>query len=173
MNEIETSVASMLEKFGVTMTAVYKGVKANALGGKTEMDSWSVAFSKSDGREVFEEFDYYTGTGHRSKVEDSAAGRFAAQHLKGASRNSLAWESLRKQYCKPVAPHAAAVLQCLLMDTEASSTSFHNWCDEFGYDDDSIKARETYDACQENSDKLHRIFAHAQIEELREALQDY
>lgn len=170
---IETNVSSILTNAGVTMTAVYKGVDKNALSGKTEMDRWSVEFTSAARPMEPEEFDFYTGTGHRSKVEDTPAGRLAAQHLKNTNRNSLAWESLRKQYCKPVPPVAATVLHSLLLDSSAVGQSFREWCQDFGYDDDSIKARSTYDACQENADKLHKIFTRAVIAQLEEALQDY
>ncbi|MNK14377.1 hypothetical protein D3C87_324950 [compost metagenome] len=168
--EIETTVSALLASYGVTYESHYSGVKKNALGGTTEMDEWIVGFSKDN---VSEEFDYFTGMGNRSKVTDTALGRMAAASLKGSHPNSLAWEAVNKQYRKPVSPSAAGVLYSLIHDSEAGDMTFHNWCDEFGYDDDSISARNTYDACQENADKLMKIFNKQQIEQLQEALQDY
>lgn len=73
----------------------------------------------------------------------------------------------------PTPPHAADVLYSLLLDSSAAEMTFASWCAEFGYDTDSRKALDTYLACQENADKLARIFDHTTREQLREALQDY
>lgn len=161
--EIEITVDALLASFGVTYGAIYRGVKANALGGKSDMDQWSVSFTKGDGREAHEEFDYYTGLGHREIVRGLKAMRFP-----GAEHKNGNW-----QVAKPVSPPAAGVLSCLLLSMEALDTSFRNWCDDFGYDNDSIKARDLYDECQKEGEKLERVFNRDQIEQLREALQDY
>lgn len=178
--EIETTVDALLASFGITYTALYMGVAKDALGGNTEMDRWSVAFTKGDGREAYEEFDYYTGMGHRAPAtaDDKKRAAWGYQGLTENDKKGLTSYGRRyladvEKLRKPVSPAAAGVLYCLFMDIETSTTTFRNWCNEFGYDDDSIKARNTYDACQGNSDKLMRIFNHQQIAQLREALQDY
>lgn len=35
---------------------------------------------------------------------------------------------------------------------------FDEWCDDFGYDDDSIKARDTWQACLRQEQDLRRVF---------------
>ena len=74
---------------------------------------------------------------------------------------------------KPVAPSAAAVLHCLLSDAEARDMSFGDWCDNLGYDDDSIKALNIYKQCEETARALKKVFTRDQLAELREALRDY
>lgn len=69
--------------------------------------------------------------------------------------------------------HVADVLHSLILDSSANEMSFDDWCLEYGYSSDSIKARDTYDACQRNTDKLCRIFPRKTLEALRETLQDY
>lgn len=175
--EIETTVDALIASYGVSMLTSYVGVKKDALGGKTEMDQWVIGFSNN---KTSESFDFFTGMGNRAPAtpKQKQEASYSFQGLTEKDRQGITMygkqylakvESLRK----PVAPAAAAVLNCLLLDAEASSTSFRNWCDEFGYDDDSISARNTYDACQENADKLRKIFHGGQIEQLREALADY
>lgn len=42
--------------------------------------------------------------------------------------------------------------------------SFTDFCGEFGYSDDSIKAKETWEGCLEQYSKLHRIFTQEDID---------
>lgn len=51
-------------------------------------------------------------------------------------------------------PTAYDLLSCLRLDSEAANESFSNWCANFGYDNDSIKALNTYNACVETARKL-------------------
>jgi hypothetical protein len=39
----------------------------------------------------------------------------------------------------------------------ALENDFKSWCGDLGYDDDSIKVRKIYDACQECGFKLKRL----------------
>lgn len=178
--EIETTVDALLASYGVAYSALYMGVKKNALDGKHEMDRWSIAFTKGDGREAFEEFAFYTGLGLRAPAtaKDKQEAAWGYQGLTEKDKQGLTPYGRRyladvEKKRKPESPRSASVLHSLLLDAEASVTSFRNWCDEFGYDNDSISARNTYDACQENADKLKRIFNLEQLDQLAEALQDY
>lgn len=121
---------------------------------KWECDGWRIAFSigaridgHSDGtgrKPVREEFDFYTGIGHRSK--------------------SLG---------KPVAPHISDVLHSLILDGYAIETNFVDWADEFGYDSDSIKALTIYNACIENYKKLSRVISRETLDQLKLELSEY
>ena len=46
---------------------------------------------------------------------------------------------------------------CFLSDAASGNQSFNEFCREFGYDEDSIKARETWKACQQSLEKAERI----------------
>lgn len=179
--EIETAVAELVAQACVTFSAIYAGETKNAFGeaGHT-MDKWSCAFTKGDGREAHEEFEYFTGLGHRAeptKTDKIMAGRgLPALTEKDITQRTIygrryfaALEKMRK----PQAPHVAGVLHSLILDSSATGQSFADWCSDFGYDTDSRKAHATYEACQQNADKLARIFTHAQREALQTALQDY
>lgn len=65
-------------------------------------------------------------------------------------------------------PDGASLIYSLLSDAEADSMSFVQWCREFGYDDDSIKAESVYRACVDIARKLQRILSREQMEEMRE-----
>ena len=74
---------------------------------------------------------------------------------------------------KPQTPPIAGLLDSLIMDGDACSESFASWCDTYGFDVDSRKALATYMSCQENSDKLRKVFAPAQIAHIQDLLQEY
>lgn len=46
--------------------------------------------------------------------------------------------------------------------------TFEDFCSEFGYDEDSIKAKETFEAVQKEELGLRRIFTTDQLEKLAE-----
>lgn len=56
-------------------------------------------------------------------------------------------------------PTAAAVLSCLLMDSESvrHGQTFEEWARDLGYDPDSRKAERTFNACVQSSNKLTRL----------------
>lgn len=89
-------------------------------------------------------FDYFTGLGLRTK------------------RNS-----------RPKKPKVADVLHSLIMDASAADANFHDWCANFGYSDDSIKAMNTYKACLDVAVALRKHFSADTLHQARELLQDY
>lgn len=55
------------------------------------------------------------------------------------------------------APTAADVLYCLILDGSYYSYSFEDWCNELGYDTDSIKAKKVYDKCNVQGLKVRKF----------------
>ncbi len=53
-------------------------------------------------------------------------------------------------------PKIEDLLDCLFLDAQSHESSFESWCDELGYDQDSIKAKKTYDLCIEGYFKLKK-----------------
>lgn len=70
-------------------------------------------------------------------------------------------------------PVAADVLHSLLLDGQAAHMSFDDWCGEYGYDTDSMKAFRTYEACCKVGRDLERVLTREQCDELSALLQDY
>lgn len=60
------------------------------------------------------------------------------------------------------APKLRDVLDSLAMDARGISTSFEDWCAEYGYDSDSRKALRTYEAYQENAARLRALLGATQ-----------
>ena len=67
-------------------------------------------------------------------------------------------------------PELADVLHSLALDASALGVSFDEWCEEFGYDQDSRKAHAIYSDCVDYGHKLRRML---DLDKLQEALQDY
>ena len=56
---------------------------------------------------------------------------------------------------------------------DVSNMDFKEFCSEFGYDNDSIKALRTFEACKEQTKNFNRLFNEEEREILRELLEDY
>ena len=104
---------------------------------------WQVEFSKVGVKKSFK-FEYFTGLGHR--------------HEKSK---------------KPIAPIPAFVLYSLTRDAEALDENFHDWCSNCGYDDDSLRALNTYQECCTNGGKVIDMLGRDLMAKLLEVLQDY
>lgn len=109
------------------------------------VDQWRVTLSSKAG---FHSFDYFTGLGLRHKPDS--------------------WGKR-----KPRKPKVADVLHSLILDASAADENFHDWCANFGYSDDSIKAMNTYKACIEVAVALRKHFSPDTLRTVRELLQDY
>ena len=82
------------------------------------------------------------------------------------------WGSLAIKWTPPA---LADVMASLLLDGSPyfDAETFEDWADNFGYDSDSIKARDTYDTCMKTGLELARAFTREELDTLREAAQDY
>lgn len=124
-----------------------------------------------------QEFEYHTGLGHQKitanipqglKVHDAETIKWA---VCGKKYMTTSMNGTGKLYLKE--PEIASVLYCILLDGEAIEYTFPEWADMFGYDTDSRKAEQVYNACIEEGRKLRNIFSPADLDTLREMLQDY
>lgn len=79
---------------------------------------------------------------------------------------------LASKYGVPKRPKKKDVLYSMIMD-DVSGLSFNDFCDEFGYDNDSIKALETYKVCEKETQIYYDMFDSEEREILRELLEDY
>jgi len=170
LSEAELSVVAYLKSVFVETECFYCGVttKMHTDGG----DLWRVTFSKGKAREPFE---FTTGSGHRWTPKKSVTNWYPDARRTGPLNFKHAVKKWIQQYSRPDANAAnpAAVLHCLILDSQANETSFTNWCGEFGFDDDSISALATYNACCENAKKLNTIFSKTEQQHIAELLQDY
>ena len=62
-------------------------------------------------------------------------------------------------------PKLDSVLDCLLTDSiGVDGVIFEDFCSEFGYDEDSIKAKKVYEACKKNTKKLKNLLGSTYFE---------
>ena len=162
INPIETEIAEYLKAQGVTFVA-NGGTAMNKDG--WECDHWSVVFTRSGKNPIT--FDYYTGIGHRESKFPMPV------DIKRLGKNIVARVEWEKQNVKPVKPHAASVLYSLLSDARCGEQNFHDFCDELGYNKDSIKDQAIYNACCETLTKMRSFFTLAERQAMDEMLQDY
>ena len=98
---------------------------------------------------------YYTGLGHREskKFADDRATFNRLQHktLTESGLKSLLDASLPKK------PSGIDILAALSNDEQAANESFNDFCENYGYDSDSIKALGIYQACCESAKKLRGL----------------
>lgn len=160
--EIETAVLAALDAAGIVYAATHLGARGewNDNGTKWDHDAWRVMFSRAGTSAAF---DYSTGSGHRQ--------RKAGKPNKAPSYYSQRdWDAAT---LRAVAPEAAAVLHCLILDSSAAHETFTSWCSDLDYNDDSRKARAMYEACQQTADKLARIVPRDTLATIETLLQDY
>lgn len=115
-------------------------------------DEWRVTFKRRGaGKPAIVDFEFNTGVGLRAKPK---SGPFIDD-------------------ARPVKPRAASVLYSLTMDASARDQCFDDWCCEYGYDNDSIKALNIYTACCENGKKLRQLFTIAEIRQIADLTSNY
>lgn len=174
-NEIRAKVTEILAHVGVAASAAYKGEGKDESGSGRTWDKWCFAFERGGARPVRVEFDFFTDLGHRKAPRwGPGAGGYAGGCGTGPvpRPGSLLYAEWQKQV-KPQAPHPADVLHSLILESSAADQSFDSWCGDFDCDPDSRRALATYEACQQNVDKLRRFFTREALDALTEALQDY
>jgi hypothetical protein len=150
-------VLAILQAAGIKFNIAPKGVGL-------KRDGWQLELLHKNNTEYF---DYFTGIGHRvvPKVDKAWIMR--------DYKSSVNLKYYLAKYAKPVTPEVCGIIYSLILDSEALHTSFADWCDNFGYDSDSIKAFNTYQACTDNAKKMRKVIDNPTLELLRDALQDY
>lgn len=160
-NPIETAVNEYLKAQGVEFLAV-GGVASKRDG--WDCDAWLCKFSRQ-GKEMFS--DYYTGIGLR---ESRVRMPLDIARLRPNILMRVQWE---KANLKAVAPTAASVLYSLLLDSSGAEQNFLDWCSEYGYDSDSMKAHKIYTGCCEQLQKVRVFFTNEERQAMQELLQEY
>jgi len=176
INEQDRVLATILSEMGIKYLVVYCCTKENALGMGGKMDSWKISFT---GDNFSFEIDYFTGIGHR--VEQKLGMKKIVAPLKGLMPDSRVLFETNEKYNEmsyvwpqalAVAPTQASVLHYLLINGETLDYDFDEWCDMFGYDNDSIKAESTFRHCREVGRKARKLLGD-KIDTIREILEDY
>ena len=103
-------------------------------------------------------FDYSMGYGHRLDLKGN--------QYQFTNRLTIYEHEKRLLYYKAPKPTIEDVLYSLVMDAQAGTYSFNVFCDEFGYNNDSIKVQNIYFACQKIRDDLSTLLSITAYNEL-------
>lgn len=126
--------------------------------GKNGWDHFLYSVSIGTGINMFGT-QYKCGLGHSKKVNFHS--------------NSDYWSNKERKYLVPVKPKNSDIMYSLLLDSDAGNYSFQDFCDNFGYSSDSIKALNIYQLCEKTSKNLRKVFTNEQLQQMQIALQDY
>ena len=91
-----------------------------------------------------------------SWLKQSGNGFYSTDYFTGLGLRRKAKQSWTKD--SPVKPTISDVLYSLFMDASAADYNFNDWCSEYGYSDDSLKALNTYKQCLEIATNLRKAF---------------
>jgi hypothetical protein len=121
-----------------------------------------------------QDFEYSCGIGHRIELDRFKRDEFKKLMNKNPKKdkaNLYLYIDQLKKVSKPKPLNIDDILYSLVLDSQASLETFDDFCDNFGYDNDSIKANEIYKACQKNAKKVKTFIKDLHI--ASELFQDY
>ena len=148
-----------------------------------EQDIWRVTFTRTiiggDSKKIAEfSTDYHSGIGNRilpfiSPSRMTIFKRGKENKLRSAPLSQDRYDrAAQMEASKVVPPRAADVLYVLVLDAQAADQSFHDWASDFGYETDSIKALNIYNACCEIGREMKKIFNREERVSLEDLVRD-
>lgn len=154
-SEYAKQANDFLTKHGITFKAEFIGRVSNPWKDK----NYKVPNHYGDGKHA-----QYKITFSRDGKKDLVIDSFT---------QSLMKSNLCKGYDYKNEPYDILVLTpsayCVLSGiTKYDPETFEDFCGEFGYDDDSIKAKEIFEAVDKEWHSVKRFFTYEQLEELKE-----
>ena len=167
MNEYNKQALDFLKKAHAKINIDFVGFAVNVMWNETARRAlYRVAISTPRGQM---EFDFW-GSLFDTEIlmmtkNDYAKKRFKCMYdyLDYSDKCTCVKELARKK--EDAIPSEYDVLACM---THYDPGTFANFCADFGYDEDSIRATKVYFAVQEEWNNLCRIFTSEQLEELAE-----
>lgn len=160
MNEYDKQALAFLTEAGTTCTIEYAGYMFNEdWDNQNKHDLYYVTLKNERGEYRYKYWDsiYNTETNHMNYDD------YMKKHPKVTSTYQANKELKKLQAENKVKEYD--VLACL---TAYEVGTFEDFCYEFGYDNDSIKAYKTYVAVCEEWNGLRKVFTYEQLEKLAE-----
>jgi len=156
----------LIDKLGIAPTLSYLGKRTED---EWEHDAWDVVMGTY-------RTTYKTGLGHRvwAKPHDVRAvlpfgykpHKYSLKDL--GTANTIHRERMEQRHLKPIVPDYVDVVCSLVRDGDAVNYSFLDWCAEYGYSSDSIKARSMYDTCCDIGQRMRQQIKRGDLEKLQE-----
>lgn len=143
--------------YGTTITAEYRGKQTrepDPIDGRPWTHHlWDVTLTRN-GESIT--FPYRMGEAHEQTKCGKPKPNAVTRYVQRAYQTCYHYRCDRAGW-QPTPPTLYDVLTALKAD-RTDGESFHDWCSNFGMDDDSIRARDLYFACQQSEDRSRRFF---------------
>ena len=172
--ETKKNVSELLAKAGIEYRATRDGLmrEGDAADGWVH-DAWTISLWRR-GEAFTMTTKYKTGIGHReNKAGNSPPTMPRFYKLQDAENWLEGFNGAKNGPYRAKTPNVASVISSLLMDMDGAEMSFRSWCDNYGYDNDSITAFKTYQACDKIAQDMNKVFKRSELEELRTMLEDF
>ena len=166
-----------INHFGITIQSVFVPKSKSRNRDEQHLSiNWVCTLSRK-GKKIWSG-DYSQGIGHAPKSKDVGSyERSQFEHEIAEAgfcrEKGEPYGGRSGKFLKATPPSTCDVLHSLLMDATAFEQTFEDWCSDFGYDTDSRKAEQTYQACVAEGRALASAFTPAELATLRESFQDY
>lgn len=157
MSEYEAQAINFLKECNATLTVAFSHVGKNELWGDEDLRE-IYHFTITTPRGSYTSLFYDSVYNYQQKIK---AEKVLKEHAWFIDIENNSQAVIAKKHT----PNAYDILSCL--DGYMPST-FEDFCSEFGYDTDSIRALKTYIECQKQYDGLRKIFTSEQLEKLNE-----
>lgn len=186
MSEAKEKLAAAIADAGLTILARF--VPFSLSRNSKEKDpslNWVITLQRN-GRDILTT-DYMAGCGHCPAYKNPSLFKAGEKRDEYTTRQRIRQECETGKVAgrpldsidyipsgKAILPDTCDVVYSLVLDASAIDCgSFADWCNEYGYSDDSIKAKETFDQCVAHGMKLRAAIGSTHFETIREACNDY
>ena len=172
---MQDQIQDTINAYGVKLDATF--LPASSFDDEWRSKSINHAITLTRGGRCIQAI-YSQGVAHQPhyKQGDNSVNHHRAMELSIEKGNAYRPRDMDRsmQFAKALPnPSVVDVLWSLLMDSNGELSDFADFCGELGYETDSIKAKETFEACRDIKLKLQAMFTSAEIDELNELYQDF
>jgi hypothetical protein len=186
-SKYDKQAAQFLEKTNAAITIVYKGKQKHFQEDTEERDVYSVTIARGNRKYTFEFGDSLENTAKREMLALFGSWKKAqletfwgydnenARKIYDMAKNAIQLYGRTTQHGALVAaydfahdwkePSDYSVLACL---QKYDCGTLEDFCSEFGYDTDSIRARKTYEAVRDEYLNLAKLFSDEELKEMAE-----
>lgn len=172
--EIETAALDIMLNRGIHMKIDFVPMsKSRNAAGEYPTFNYKITLVHGPSNQPMLVTDYHMGCAHSESFHRAPShGRDAvlAKEVETGVRHLYSESFDRATRMTPrevIDPKIIDVLMCLVLDAQVIECgSFSDWCAEYGYSDDSIKAKETYEACLTTGLRMRQAFGDADLSTL-------
>lgn len=167
---------TLCQKYKLGFSYIFVPYSESRNAGKWESLNWKITLL-SNGKEVFTT-DYSEGVAHCPGygIKDKYLKKKAISHeIETGFKHVKSWgDTVRIERDSPIVPDYKGVLYSLYSDSSVRFyQDFENWCFDYGYDPDSIKAKGIYDSVRDTYLSINASFGHKFFDDCDIVFADY